>query len=618
MHGDIMNRFTVTNQPIYLTGLLLLLVALIPLAFIAPAQAQTVEVFDDFEDGLQTDEYFTFDGVTSIGLSESTEVPANNGGTTALAADFSTGAGGFVGGFGKEDVNSDLTGFAEPRLNFYYKFNAGSANTAFTIEANIQEDEDLNGSYDTGADDEFRFLIRVNGASDYGLVSVDIPAGLLNQNGQAGGDGDFNGIVNGVVFSINSATEDDGTGDAEGGQLVIDYISFTDGEALETPPFSSRDTFDDFEDGIQTDEYDIYVDPASLTLTTVTDVPATNGGSSALSAEFVSGSEGGFVGGFAKSNVLNIGTADEPRVNLYYKFNANSPTSAFVLEVNVQEDENGNGSYDEGADDEFRGKVRVTGSPGYNFVSFKIDEMERNLNGQVGGDGEFNGTVAGMAFSVNGATPDDGAGNPEGGEFLIDAVTYTAGGPLPVELAGFDARLDGSDAVLSWRTLSETNNAGFDVQVASGEADFLTVGSVDGAGTTTEPQRYTFRVPNLDPGVHRFRLRQVDVDGTTTLSEVQVLTLGSSAPFTMVQNTANPVQSGQTAQMKFIVGEREPVQAALYNVLGQRVRTLFDATATPGAVTPLTIRTEDLASGVYFIRITGATFSRTEQISVVR
>jgi len=226
--------------------------------------------------------------------------------------------------------------------------------------------------------------------------------------------------------------------------------------------------------------------------------------------------------------------------------------------------------------------------------------------------------VAGMAFSVNGATPDDGAGNPEGGEFLIDAVTYTAGGPLPVELAGFDARLDGSDAVLSWRTLSETNNAGFDVQVASGEADFLTVGSVDGAGTTTEPQRYTFRVPNLDPGVHRFRLRQVDVDGTTTLSEVQMLTLGSTAPFTMVQNTANPVQSGQTAQMKFIVGEREPVKAELYNVLGQRVRTLLDATVTPGAVTPMSIRTDDLASGVYFIRITGATFSRTEQISVVR
>ena len=213
-----MNRPIATYQSAYLTGLLLLFLAVITFVATSPVQAQTVTVFDDFEDGLQMDEYFTFTGATGVGLSESMEVPSNNGGTTALAADFSTGSGGFVGGFGKENVNTDLTGFSEPRLNFYYKFNAGTPNTAFTLEANIQEDENLDNLYDTDDDDEFRFLIRVNGATDYGFVSVEIPAGLLNQNGQAGflGNGDFDGIVNGVVFSINGATEDDGMGDAGG------------------------------------------------------------------------------------------------------------------------------------------------------------------------------------------------------------------------------------------------------------------------------------------------------------------------------------------------------------------------------------------------------------------
>ena len=404
---------------------------------------------------------------------------------------------------------------------------------------------------------------------------------------------------------------------------MIDYISFTDGEALETPPFSSRDTFDDFEDGIQTDEYDVYTDPASLSLSTVSDVPSENGGSSALAAEFQSGMDGGFVGGFAKSNLLNIGTADEPRVNLYYKFNASSPNSEFVLEVNVQEDENLNGTYDTDGDGVFEGgtednfRFTYTVDPntsGYEFLSIQLSQITAFNNAD---DGVLDPQrVGNIVFLIAG----DQAGLPaETFTLNVDDLGFTDdGSPLPVELAGFDARLDGRDAVLSWQTLSETNNAGFDVQVASGEADFLTVGSTDGAGTTTEPQRYTFRVPNLDPGVHRFRLRQVDVDGTTTLSEVQMLTIGSTTPFTMIQNTANPVQRGQTAHMKFMVGDREPVQAALYNVLGQRVRTLFDDTATPGAVTPMTIRTDDLASGVYFIRITGRSFSRTEQISVVR
>jgi hypothetical protein len=34
-------------------------------------------------------------------------------------------------------------------------------------------------------------------------------------------------------------------------------------------------------------------------------------------------------------------------------------------------------------------------------------------------------------------------------------------GAIPVELAGFTAATDDADVLLSWRTLSETNNAGF-------------------------------------------------------------------------------------------------------------------------------------------------------------
>lgn len=88
--------------------------------------------------------------------------------------------------------------------------------------------------------------------------------------------------------------------------------------------------------------------------------------------------------------------------------------------------------------------------------------------------------------------------------------------------------------------------------------------------------------------------------------------------FTGVQTIANPIRRGATATLQYAVRDREPVQVELYNVLGQRVRTLRDGWSTPGAVTTLRIPTADLASGKYFLRITGRSFTRTENVSIVR
>lgn len=590
----------------------------------------TVDVFDDFEDD-DVSEYFTFAGETGVTLGTGTDVPAQNGGAAALTADFAAGdgsQGGFIGGFGKNDINADISSYSLPRLNFYYKFNAGSAESAFTIEANIQEDEDGDGSYDPNVDDEFRLFIRVQGDSDFALASAEVERMLVNQNGQAGGDGVFNGTVAAVVFSINEATPDNGSGDPEGGQLVIDYVSFSDGEPIEPNAAPGMTTiFDDIEDD-DVSEYFTFAGETGVTLGTSGDTPPENGGAVSLAADFASGdgSQGGFIGGFGKNDInADLSGFSSPRLNFYYKFNAGSPNTSFVLEANVQEDEDGDGSYDPAVDDEFRLKLRVQGAsslqegaPSYQLASVEIDNLQRNQNGQAGGDGVFNGTVAGVVFSITSATPDDGVGDPEGGQLLLDAISFTADGPLPVELAGFDVRLDGTDAILSWQTLTETNNAGFDVQVASGGDGFRTNGFVDGAGTTSEVQRYQYRVRDLSPGEHRFRLRQVDVDGGSTPTKELTLSIDMASSFTLLRNTANPIQSGDMARVQYLVKEREPVTIELFDILGQRIRTVASGVSTPGAAKTARISTADLASGVYFLRFEGRSFSRTEKLTIVR
>jgi hypothetical protein len=94
---------------------------------------------------------------------------------------------------------------------------------------------------------------------------------------------------------------------------------------------------------------------------------------------------------------------------------------------------------------------------------------------------------------------------------------------LPVELVSFDAVSLSAGAVqLTWETVTETNNAGFEIEHKA-PGDFTPVDFVEGAGTTVEPQSYSYRVTGLEVNRHIFRLKQIDHDGSVTYGdEVEV------------------------------------------------------------------------------------------------
>ena len=187
---------------------------------------------------------------------------------------------------------------------------------------------------------------------------------------------------------------------------------------------------------------------------------------------------------------------------------------------------------------------------------------------------------------------------------------------LPVELAALTARADGADAVLTWRTVSETNNAGFAVEHrAPGQTAFARLGFVDGAGTTTEAQTYTFRARQVGYGTHAFRLRQLDFDGTTAVTTPVELTAALDAPYAL-DAYPNPVTTRATVEVA--VRTAQDVRVALYDVLGRRVATLHDGPLTPHTSHRLALPAAGLASGVYVVRVTGERFQATRRVTVVR
>lgn len=91
---------------------------------------------------------------------------------------------------------------------------------------------------------------------------------------------------------------------------------------------------------------------------------------------------------------------------------------------------------------------------------------------------------------------------------------------LPIELASFTAEVIDHSVMLSWKTASETNNVGFDLERSADGNVFQRLAFITGKGTTTEQQSYSFiDQENLSTGQYYYRLKQMDLDGAFTYSD---------------------------------------------------------------------------------------------------
>jgi hypothetical protein len=174
---------------------------------------------------------------------------------------------------------------------------------------------------------------------------------------------------------------------------------------------------------------------------------------------------------------------------------------------------------------------------------------------------------------------------------------------IPVELTSFVGSVKDGNVTLTWSTATETNNQGFEIQRSIG-SEYMSLGFVEGHGTTTEVQQYTFTDRNVMAGTYTYRLKQVDYDGTYEYftTEVEV-----TAPktFALEQNYPNPFNP--STKINFSLAVDSKVTLKIFDVLGQEVMTLINSDLVAGSYT-VNLNAESLNSGVYFYRIeaTGA------------
>jgi len=85
---------------------------------------------------------------------------------------------------------------------------------------------------------------------------------------------------------------------------------------------------------------------------------------------------------------------------------------------------------------------------------------------------------------------------------------------LPVTFTSFSGKKLGSSAQLSWATISESNNAHFNILRAGENRQFNKIGEVKGHTNTSSTINYSFSDFNPALANNYYKLQQVDLDGT--------------------------------------------------------------------------------------------------------
>lgn len=190
--------------------------------------------------------------------------------------------------------------------------------------------------------------------------------------------------------------------------------------------------------------------------------------------------------------------------------------------------------------------------------------------------------------------------------------------PLPVELTSFAGAVSGNAVSLTWSTATEINNSGFEVQRKLDQG-WEKIGFVDGKGTTTELNNYSFsdKYEYVSfTGTASYRLKQIDFDGTFAYSSpVEVDVDFTPKDYTLYQNYPNPFNPSTT--IKYALPFDSNVKIFIYNILGEVVSELVNTVQGVG-YHEVVLNATNLASGVYIYSIQAKSVDGGKDFSSVK
>ncbi len=191
------------------------------------------------------------------------------------------------------------------------------------------------------------------------------------------------------------------------------------------------------------------------------------------------------------------------------------------------------------------------------------------------------------------------------------------GSGLPVELVTLKADpIDNEYIKVSWTTATEINNAGFEVLRSEDGINFTNIGWVEGAGYASTMLNYNFDDHNVEANkMYYYRLRQVDFDGQSDLTNIVSAMISDNAVFVISEFMPNPTSN--TSSFTVVTAETRDIDLTVYNTLGQIISD-SRLVAEGNKTNKFDIDLSEMAAGTYYAVITTGPHSFNKKIVVSR
>ena len=198
--------------------------------------------------------------------------------------------------------------------------------------------------------------------------------------------------------------------------------------------------------------------------------------------------------------------------------------------------------------------------------------------------------------------------------------------PVPVELSAFSANVNNQTVLLAWRTETEVNNYGFEIQKSEqSQLDWESIGFVNGNGNSNSPREYEFtdRYPGF--GKYLYRLRQIDNDGTYRFSNTIDVTVNSPGNYVLYQNYPNPFNP--ETKIEYQIKNDGIVKLTVFDILGREVKVLVNEKKNTGKYfidwKGENSNGEKVSSGIYFYKMEvrenkGGFYSQTKKLIIIK
>jgi len=168
---------------------------------------------------------------------------------------------------------------------------------------------------------------------------------------------------------------------------------------------------------------------------------------------------------------------------------------------------------------------------------------------------------------------------------------------LPIKLLYFNGKRLTNENVLFWATTYEKDNAAFIIERSEDGKNFSAIGKVNGAEESNTTLKYSYTDHYSSQSVVYYRLRQVDIDGAESFSNVIALSIEANISLTVFPNPTNGIVSIALNDQE--LGGNGSV--SVYNTLGQEVYSqIIDATELSSGIS---VDFSNLAHGTYVVKV---------------